>query len=73
MHGHETVTTETMVGWRADQYRGVLKLRHPMQNGIIEDWDAMLNVSIYSTLWAEGFMKMVNLEILSWNRFIDKG
>ena len=44
MPENKIVSMETMVGWRANQYRGVLKLRHPMQNGIIEDWDAMLDV-----------------------------
>ena len=45
MEGSRGSSSENMVGWRADQYRGVLKLRHPMQNGVIEDWDAMLDVS----------------------------
>jgi len=37
-----------MVGWKADQYRGILKLRYPMQNGVIDDWDAMIDVWTYS-------------------------
>ncbi|XP_066928447.1 uncharacterized protein [Clytia hemisphaerica] len=41
-------SNERMVGWKADQYRGILKLRYPMQNGVIDDWDAMIDVWTYS-------------------------
>ena len=39
---------DCMIGWQADQHRGVLKLHYPMQNGVIEDWDAMMNVILNS-------------------------
>ena len=43
-NSEDSSSHERMVGWKADQYRGILKLRYPMQNGVIEDWDAMIDV-----------------------------
>jgi len=40
----DTTEADCMIGWQADQHRGVLKLQYPMRNGIIEDWDAMMSV-----------------------------
>lgn len=36
---------ETYIGHEAQQMRGVLALRHPIKNGIIQNWDEMEKVS----------------------------
>lgn len=32
---------EYFIGPKAEQYRGLLKLQHPLSHGVVEDWDAM--------------------------------
>lgn len=36
---------ETYIGHEAQHMRGVLALKHPIKNGIIQNWDEMEKVS----------------------------
>lgn len=39
-----TDESNTRVGRKAQESRGLLKIRYPIRHGIVEDWDGMLKV-----------------------------
>jgi len=42
---------ETFIGRRAQEFRGLLKIKYPMEHGIVTDWDDMER--IWSWVYAE--------------------
>ncbi len=50
---HDPNTKEFYVGEEAERYRGVLKLSHPLEHGIVTDWDDLEKVrSLFNKLIA---------------------
>ncbi len=43
-----------MVGEEAAKLRAILELSHPLENGIVKDWDMMIK------LWEHGFYDRVS-------------
>lgn len=52
---HNGLVDETYVGNRAQKHRGILKLRKPMDRGVIEHWDDM------ELLWSHIFEESLHL------------
>lgn len=42
---------DTFIGRRAQEYRGLLKIKYPMEHGIVTDWDDMER--IWNWIYAE--------------------
>lgn len=42
---------ETFIGRKAQEYRGLLKIKYPMEHGIVTDWDDMER--IWSWIYSE--------------------
>jgi centractin len=42
---------EVFIGRKAQEYRGLLKIKYPMEHGIVTDWDDMER--IWSWVYAE--------------------
>jgi actin-related protein len=42
---------ETFIGKKAQEYRGLLKIKYPMEHGIVTDWDDMER--IWSWIYSE--------------------
>jgi centractin len=42
---------DTFIGRRAQEYRGLLKIKYPMEHGIVTDWDDM--EKIWNWIYAE--------------------
>jgi centractin len=51
---------DMFIGRRAQEYRGLLKIKYPMEHGIVEDWDDMER--IWGWVYGEG-LKALSEEV----------
>lgn len=51
---------DLFIGRRAQEYRGLLKIKYPMEHGIVEDWDDMER--IWGWVYGEG-LKALSEEV----------
>lgn len=38
---------DTFIGWKAQELRGLLKIRYPIEHGIVTDWEDMERIWQY--------------------------
>jgi centractin len=53
---------DLFIGRRAQEYRGLLKIKYPMEHGIVTDWDDMER--IWGWVYGEG-LKALSEEVSS--------
>ena len=58
------VEGDTFIGKRAQELRGLLKIKYPMEHGIVTDWDDMER--IWQHVYTEE-LKILSEEVNRWN------
>jgi actin-related protein len=61
---------DLFIGRRAQEYRGLLKIKYPMEHGIVTDWDDMER--IWGWVYGEG-LKALSEEVSSLKLLISEG
>jgi centractin len=56
---------DLFIGRKAQDYRGLLKIKYPMEHGIVTDWDDMER--IWGWVYGEG-LKALSEEVSIWAR-----